>query len=151
MRSELLQFVFYAIAHVLGGACEELLPKVFGVGFPILLALTVSVAARRSTPAMILFALAAGAFEDALSSPPTMTSPCFFLVAALVVWRTHLAKLVLIFAYPIYEVWLAVLVPGHAGSLVARLLMSVPIVALTAFAVCPVFAWLERKAAVDEA
>jgi len=151
VRSDFLQLVFYAIALVVGGAFEEFLPKWCGVGFPVLMALAVSVAARKPAVVTVLVALAAGAFEDALSSLPTMTSPCFFLLAALLVWRTRLAKTVLVAAYPLYQLWLKLIVPSLAGSLGVRILTAIPIAALLAFAVLPLFAWLERKAAVDEA
>jgi len=146
-----LQLVLYAVALVVGGAVEELLPKCFGVGFPVLLAFAVSVAARKSAVALVLVALAAGAFEDALSSLPTMASPCFFLAVAAAVWRTRFAKSALILSYPLYQVWLKLVVPGLDDSLVLRFLMAVPVAALMAFSAVPLFAWLERKAAVDEA
>jgi len=151
VRSEFLQFVFCLIALVLGGAAEELLPKFCGVGFPVLMALTAVVAVRKPAPAMVLFALAAGAFEDALSSLPTMTSPCLFLAVAVLAHKTRFAKTALIAAYPLYQLWLKFIVPGLSGSLGTRFLVAFLIAAVTVFAVELLWAWTERKAALDEA
>jgi len=151
VRNDFLQFAFYLVALVIGGSLEEFAPKLLSVGFPMLLALSVGVAERQSLVTAILFSLAAGAFEDALSSLPAMTSPCFFAVVALIVWRTRFARLALVVAYPVFQVWLKLIVPGLAGSLGTRLLLSVPIALFMAFVLLPALAWVERKAAVDVA
>ena len=83
MKTEVVQFVFAALVLVFGGAAEELLPKVLGVGFPVLLSATLLVSARASAPAALLFALAAGALEDALCGLPAATGIGFFTLAAL--------------------------------------------------------------------
>jgi len=150
VKSEFLQFAYYALALVLGGAAEELLPKYLGVGFPVLMALSASAAIRKPVVVMVLVALAAGAFEDSLSSLPQMTSPCFFLAVAVVAWRTRLAKAVLILAYPLYQVWLKLVVPGFAGLLGVRTLVAVPIAVFMAYVVFCALTWIERKAAIDE-
>jgi len=150
VKSDFLQFAYYVLALVLGGAFEELLPKGFGVGVPVLMALSASVAVRKPVVVLVLVALAAGAFEDALSSLPRMTSPCFFLAVAVLVWRTRLARTVFVLAYPLYQVWLKLVVPELAGALGLRVLVALPMAVLMAFTAVPAFAWLEGKAAVDE-
>ena len=81
MKSNVVQLVLALMALVLGGAAEELLPKVAGIGFPVLLAAALFFAVRRGTAEAVVFALAAGALEDALSALPPGTSPVFFLAA----------------------------------------------------------------------
>lgn len=154
MRNDFLQFVFYLIALVFGGALEEFLPKALGAGAPVLLALAFSVASGKSLTATVLFALAAGAFEDALSSLPLMTSPCVFLAVAVLTWRTRallpvvLRPAILLVCYPVYLLWLMLIVPDVRFSL-GGILLAMPVAALTAFVVDCGLAWLERKAAVD--
>ena len=78
MGNSLLQFVFALGVLCLGGAAEDMLPKVAGVGFPVLLSAVLVMATRRPIVPAVLFAVAAGACEDALSSLPLMTSPSTF-------------------------------------------------------------------------
>jgi len=146
-----LQFAFYLTALVLGGAVEELLPEAFGVGFPVLMALAVVAAVRRPAAVAVLFALAAGATEDALSSLPTMASPCFFLVVAVLVRRTGFWRIGLMVAYPVYQVWLKLVVACLPGSFGMRMAGALPVAAVTVLVVGHALAWVERKAAIHEA
>ena len=67
MRNSLLQLVFGLLLLVLGAGAEDLLPRVFGVGFPVLLVLAQLVARRGAPVAFSVFAMAAGAMADALA------------------------------------------------------------------------------------
>lgn len=151
MKTEAVQFVMALMAMVLGGAAEELLPKVAQVGFPVLMALSVFMAMRRNSPTAVLFAAAAGAMEDAISGLPAGTSPSFFLaVAALARW-SDFPRGALLMAYPAYQGWLAVWAGGFHGGVFGRVLVAAPAGFVTALAVWSAMSWAERVAAVDEA
>jgi len=129
---------------------EEMLPKMLGVGVPVLLGWTLFAAAHRSAPTVAVLAIAAGAFEDALSALPLLTSVSFFVVSALAVNRVcggqGLAALpALLVAYPLYRAWLCLVAGG--GGLGQTVLPSV-LMALVASVVVAFFAWCERKAAI---
>lgn len=139
------------IVLVVGGAAEELLPQFLGVGFPILLAAAQGIAVRRigSLQAM-LFAIAAGAMEDALSSLPAMTGIGFFLLWAVVTRWARLPRGAMLLAYPIFQVWLYLWVAGLQGGIFNRLLLALPIGLATEFGVGVALDWVARKAAIDE-
>ena len=77
--------MFAVLALVLGAGCEELLPKFFGVGFPVLLMVVVFLSVRFGLLLAVMLAIAAGATEDALSALTPMTSVSFFLIVAVLV------------------------------------------------------------------
>ena len=150
MKDSLLVLAFWLVALVLGASAEELLPKFLGVGFPVLLALVGAFSVRRDAPAAALFALAAGAVEDALSSLPPMTSASAFLILAVFVRRSGLPQLAAVFAYPCYQAWLEIWTGGLGGGVFGRMLLSLPVGFLTAWTVGFLSETLSRKAAVDE-
>lgn len=135
---------------VFGAAAEELLPKALGVGFPVLLAALPVMATRPPAALPVLFALAAGAMEDSISSLPFMTSSSFFLLAVVLARWTHLPAVVAAVAFPAYQVWLCIWVAGLQGGVPGRLLFSVPLGIIAYGVVSTVLAVAERKAAVDE-
>lgn len=148
MRNDVLQTVFALLVLVLGAGCEELLPKCFGVGLPVLLTSALFLSARIGLPAAALFAVAAGATEDALSALTPMTSVSYFLLAAAVVRWSGSPRGVAAFAYAGYQLWLAVWIGGV--NVFTRILMAFPIGLLTAFAVVGILTWAIGKAAIDE-
>lgn len=150
VKSEVVQFVFCLLVIVLGGAAEELLPKFLGVGFPILLSSVVLLTSRRTIPFLVLFSIAAGAFEDALSGLPMATSACFFLMCAAVSRIPVVPREAFALAYPAYQLWLNVWDSGLSGGVFTRLLLALPIGILTMSAARFILAWAERKAAVNE-
>ena len=146
----MVTFVFATVALVLGAGAETLLPKFLGVGFPVLLVSVQFMAARRSALTAVVFAVAAGAMEDALSALPAATSASFFLaLAALVRWSgmPHAAMLV---AYPAYQAWICMWTDRVGGGVFSRVLLALPVGVVTALAAGVVLVWAERKAAVDE-
>jgi len=152
--SGVLLLLFYLIVLVSGGAMEEMLPKMLGVGVPVLLGWTLFAAVHRSAPTVAVLAIAAGAFEDALSALPLLTSVSFFVVSALAVNRVcggwgggrGLAALpALLVAYPLYRAWLC-LVAGGGG--LGQTVIPAVLMALAASFVVAFFAWCERKAAI---
>lgn len=150
MSSSLVRFVFALLTFILGAAAEELLPKTLGVGFPVLLASTVYFAPRKSIALPVLFALAAGGAEDALSSLPYLTSASYFLLAAAVIHLTGLPFVIAPFVFPVYQIWLCLWAPDLSGSVFTRFLMAFPIGVLTFAAVAYALEHLARKAAIDE-
>ena len=150
MISEFLRFALAALVLVLGGATEDLIPKAFGVGAPVLLASVPFMVARCNRMEALAFAVAAGAMEEALSSLPPMAGVGFFLAVALVVRRVGLVWPLAMLVYPVYQVWLAVWLVGIGGGVFSRILVSLPIGFLTVLAVGVALKWLCRKAAVDE-
>lgn len=151
MKSEFIQFVIALAALVAGGSAEELLPKVAGVGLPLLMASSVFMSTRLSTPLTVMFAVAAGAVEDSLSCLPPATSSSFFLaVAALARW-SEFPRGALVLAYPLYQWWLWVWTGGTYGVLFNRMLVAVPLGLASVPVAWIALTWLERRAAVDEA
>lgn len=150
MKNSPVQIVLALIALTCGCAAEELLPKAMGVGFPVLLCLVQSAAVRREPLMAFLFAIAAGAAEDSISSLPMMTSVSYFLlVAALARW-SEMPRSSIVPTYLIYQLWLCTWVPNLQGGIFARMLLALPIGLLTAFVVHGLVLWMERKAAIDE-
>lgn len=150
MTSEFARLALTAFALVLGAAAEELLPKFFGVGFPVLLAAVPVLAVRCARTEGLAFAAAAGAMEEALSSLPPLSGVSFFLVLAVLVRRFGLPGVAAGFAYPVYQVWLSVWCVRIGGGVFGRILLAFPVGFLTAAAVGAAMNWLCRKAALNE-
>ena len=150
MIGRAVQFVLAVLVLVSGAALEEMLPRVFGVGVPVLLAAVLFLSVRRPGPSALAFAVVAGAVEDALSALPPMTSVSYFLAAALLLRRFGSAWFVPVAAYAGYQIWLSVWVVRIGGDIFNRVLLACPVGMVTAFAVHAALAWLYRKAAVDE-
>lgn len=149
MRNNAVQIVLALLVLVFGGAAECLLPKMFGIGFPILLSASIAVAVRRPVWSAVFFAFAAGAMEDSLSGLPMATSAAFFLLMTLALRRTAFPPVVAVSAYPVYQLWLWLWSVEVNGSIFIRLLVSVPVGFATLVAVSVLLPFLERKAAVD--
>lgn len=147
MRNEFLQLIFAFLALMIGGVAEETLPKFLGVGFPVLLALTHLVSSRSS--AAVLFAIAAGAMEDALCSLPLMTSVSYFMVVMVLVRRSELPLPVIAATYPGYQLWLLLWTSLPGGGVFWRMLLALPIGLLTMFVTAVLFTWLERRSAIN--
>ena len=113
-------------------------------------ALAVMVATRWTALETVLFAVTAGALEDALSGLAPMTSVSYFLAVASFARWSGLPRLAVAFTYPGYQIWLAVWTVGMGGNVYARTLMAFPIGLVTAFAVGAALTLLFRKAAIDE-
>lgn len=148
--NSVVQFVFLLLTLVLGAGAEEALPKLLGVGFPVLLVAVQYVSTRLPRVAATLFAIAAGVMEDALSGLPPMTSASYFLVSAVLVRRAEASVLPVLLTYPVYQLWLAIWVGGIGAGICWRVLLAAPAGALTAGAVIPLLAIAERKAALGE-
>ena len=149
MRNDFLSLMFAVVVLCVGAGVEEMLPKFLGVGVPALLAASLVMSVRRPVEA-VLFAIAAGAVEDALSSLPAMTSVSFFLMAAGLVRRAPLQRAAAILAYPAYQVWLAAWTGGMGGSVFGRVLVAMPVGAAAVFAAEWLILLAERRAAIGE-
>jgi hypothetical protein len=149
VASDFVQFTLAVLALVFGAGLEELLPKILGVGFPLLLTASQFFATRRGALAMALFAIAAGAMEDAVSMLPAMTSVSYFLLVAVLSRYLNLPRAVTLLTYPGYQLWLYLWMEDIKGGIYSRLLVSLPVGMASAFAVWAVFSWLERAAASD--
>ena len=150
MIGRAVQFALYALVLVSGAAFEEMIPRVFGVGVPVLLMSALFFSVGRTGSSALAFAVVAGAVEDALSALPPMTSVSYFLAAALLLRRLGSAWFVPAAAYAAYQVWLSVWVVSIGGDVFKRVLLACPVGLATAFAVEVTLAWLCRKAAADE-
>ena len=150
MIGRVVQFVLCALVLVAGAAFEELLPRVFGVGIPVLLMSALFLSVRRTGSSALAFAVVAGAVEDTLSSLPPMTSVSYFLAVALLLRRLGSARFFPAVVFAGYQVWLSVWVVSIGGDVFKRVLLACPVGLLTAFVVEAVLSWLCRKAAVDE-
>jgi hypothetical protein len=148
--NELAQLTLSVLVLVIGTGLEELLPKCFGVGVPILLCTVMVFASRRSASRAALFAIAAGAMEDAVSSLPAMTSISYFLIVASLARWSGLPRCMAMFAFCGYQAWLGVWVGNLHGGMLGRMLFSLPVGLVTVVATDLILSWAERKAAVDE-
>lgn len=148
MRNDALQLVLFVLVLVLGAGCEELLPRFWGVGFPVLLSAVAFFSVRGRLTAALLFAIAAGAVEDSISALPPMTSVTYFLLVAAVMRQSEILRPVGCLAWPGYQLWLAVWSGGL--NVYTRILVAIPIGLLTAFAVAGILSGTMRKAALDE-
>ena len=150
MANSVIVLVLSVLALVLGAGAETLLPKFLGVGFPVLMAAVQFFSARRPAVSVVLFALAAGAMEDALSSLPAATSASYFLALAVFVRWSGMPRAAALFAYPLYRVWLFIWKGSPGGGVFGHVLLALPVGIVTALAVEMLLCWAERKAAVDE-
>ena len=150
MKKDLSQIVFALMVLVFGGALEELLPKFVGVGFPFLLMSAVFLAPRRGVVPAVLFAIAAGGCEDALSSLPFAASVSFFTLAALAARTVRFSFVVMSVAFPLYETWLWLWRGALDGGVFGRFAAAVPLGLATAAATALALFWLERAAAIQE-
>lgn len=150
VKNDLVHFVIALFAIVACCAAEELLPKVSGVGVPLLMAASAYMAMRRRVLHAVLFTVAAGAAEDALCALPPATSSSFFLAVAVLARWSEFPRGALVLAYPLYQAWLKLWTAGAHGSVYLRSLAAVPAGILAALAIWPAMAWTERRAAADE-
>ena len=150
MANSFTVLVMIVLTLVLGAGAETLLPKFLGVGFPVLMSAVQFAAVRRSAVAATLFAIAAGAMEDALSALPAATSASFFLLLASLVRWSGMPRAATLLTYPAYQMWIYVWTDRAGGGVFSRVLLALPVGLATALAVGAVLAWAERKAAVDE-
>jgi hypothetical protein len=151
VKNNAVQFLLALFTLIFGGALEESLPKVAGVGFPVLLAAVLFFAPRRCAGEATAFAVAAGALEDALCGLPAATSSSFFLAAAaLARWPVFPRGAFVVF-YPAYHLWLTLWIDGAAAGMFTRLLAAVPVGWAATAGVARLLALLQRKAAVDDA
>jgi hypothetical protein len=148
--NELAQLALSLLVLVLGAGLEEILPKFFGVGFPVLLCAVMFFASHSSIWRAVVFAVAAGGVEDAISSLPAMTSVSYFLAVSLLSRWSGLPRSMAVFAYCGYQAWLWAWVGGLHGGVFSRFLMSLPVGAVTAVLTGIVLSWAEGKAAIDE-
>jgi hypothetical protein len=149
MKGDFVQLAFALIVLVLGGALEDMLPHFLGVGFPVLLMSALFVAPRRSAVSAVLFAIAAGGCEDALSGLPFAASVSFFAIAALVSRTTRFAYVAMAFVHPLYEAWLWLWRGAADVGVFARMAVAVPAGLVTAPLVAAVLCWIEARAAVE--
>ena len=150
MLNKRIQLAIAVLVLVFAAAGEELLPPVFGVGVPLLLAGTVATARRRPVTTAVFFAVAAGAFEDAISSLPPLTSVGFFLFAALAAGSRLTPATALFAAYPLYQLWLCVWIADTGSAASVRRNTPPPVGAATFVAVGALLFLVDRKAGVDE-
>lgn len=136
------------MALVLGGALEEMLPRACGVGFPILLAIAETAAPRRSVFAAVSFAIAAGAFEDALSGLPALTSATYFVVAVLLVRWARYGCYMTAVTFPVCQMWTWLWVSSLGGSVFVRVLAAIPLGLVASFAVDLAVRFVERRFAL---
>lgn len=134
---------------LLGGALEEALPRVCCVGFPILLTAALVLGSLRTCAEAVLLAVLAGTLEDALSALPLATSASFLILIALGARLVPAVKTLAFIAYPLYQLWLVVWTTLPAAELWTRLLVSVPVSALTVALVAPLVCACERRLFAD--
>ena len=98
----------------------------------------------------VLFAVAAGGIEDAISSLPAMTSISYFLVVVALSRLSGMPTTTTLLTYPMYQIWLLLWVSSLGGGIFNRILLALPMGMVTAIVVVVAMGWTERKAAIDE-
>ena len=145
MKDEIVHFLFPLIVLLIGAAVEELLPKFNSVGFPVLMLASVWFATHRPLAEMLVLAVASGAAQDSLSALPIALTPSYLLaVTALARW-SKLPRASFLLAFPLYQFWLAVWINTLSGGLWSRLVVSVPVAAVTAYLLWHVLEYSERR------
>lgn len=147
MKSDIVKFLFLLTVLVFACAAEMCLPEFGGVGFPVLLTVTILASRGSGKISWILTAVAAGAFEDAVSSLPFASSISFFLLTAFGVRVAGAPVAVTVLAYPFFQLWAGVLSPG--GNSFGRFAVAFPMAALTLAVVTPLFGFFRRKVGLD--
>ena len=151
MKKDIVELVVGLFALVVAGASEELAPKLSGAGVPALLSAVAVMSVRRSPLSGALFAVAAGAFEDALCSLPFATSISYFLAIAALMRGFKLPVMCAAPAFVGYQVWLWIWLGGSLnGNIFSRLFMALPLGAATLLAAEAVISWADGKGALDE-
>lgn len=145
-----LQILLFLQVFLLGGSLEEMLPKYFGIGLPLLFASLFHFSSRSSSFLLVAFALAAGAMEDALSALPLMTSGSFFVLSALFFHFVRLPWFVAGCSYSCYQLWLGLWLPDLGGEIFLRLFVALPIGMLTFFALTLLLGSLERRFGIND-
>jgi hypothetical protein len=151
VKNNFTLMVLALLAIVFGCAAEEMLPKIIGVGFPVLMSAVIVSSPRRDWFSIVVFAIAAGGAEDAISSLPMMTSPVYFLAIAFLRRRWDLSSGLCALFYPIYQIWLIIWPSGAEGPHFLKVLTALPVGVATIWAMEHFAKWIERKAAVNEA
>lgn len=126
MKSEVTKTVFAVLSMILGGALEELCPRIGEVGCPVLLAVTVFFARRESAPFGIAVALAAGAVEESLVGAAPATVIAFFVLAAVMVKELELSLAGTALVYPLYVGGTALMGLGLEGGVFGRMVVAIP-------------------------
>ena len=99
----------------------------------------------------MLFAVAAGAAEDALSGLPYALSVSYFAAVAGLMRGFKLSVGFAVPAYCLYQVWLWIwLGQSLVGGVFLRMLMALPVGVAVLAATHAALYWIDRKAAVDE-
>lgn len=151
MKRDLVQLVLAFFALSFGGAVEELAPKFGGVGIPLLLSAAAYCAVSRPPLTGMLFAVAAGAAEDALCGLPYALSVSFFVAMAGLLRGFKLPLFCAAPAFGLYQIWLWIWFGNSLnGSVFLRFCTAIPVGVLTLAAVCAILLWLDGKAAVHE-
>lgn len=151
MKDNAAKFILALLVLCLGAAAEEMLPKFWSVGFPVLLSALPIFALRPPVILTILFSLMAGTIEDSLGSLPLLTSSSFFLLWVILIRYIRIPFLSAIFAFPLYQIWLCVWVTGLNGNLFSRFLVAFPLGALTMGSVFFILQRVIQWAGTDEA
>ncbi len=138
------------IALVVTAAAEELLPSFFGAGLPLLLAAVMVMTTRTKVLPGVLTAVGAGAFEDALSALPPMTSVCIFVIASLLSRKAYFPRPFLLLLFPLFEFWAGICVIGPKDDVFVRMLVSLPLGVVALGIVRPVLNWSYRRAGLDD-
>jgi hypothetical protein len=135
MKSDFAMLVFSILSLVLCAAMEDMLPKIMGLGIPLLLsvALVFSDRALASWSQSIFCAIAAGSMEDAISALPVATSASFFAIAVFSRRKFHIPFQFCAAVYPLYFCWLWMWGLVGGGENLLRALVSAPIGILTFF------------------
>ena len=151
MKKDIIHLVIALFTLALGGALEELLPKMMGVGVPILLSATAYFAVRRTPLQGILFAVAAGAAEDALSGLPFVLSVSFFTAVAGLLRGFKLSIFFAAPAFLCFQIWLWIWLGSSLnGNVFSRLFAAVPVGVATLAVTYGILRWIDGKGAVDE-
>lgn len=149
VKNSIAKFALAAIAIITASVLEEMMPKIFGVGAPFLLMAALYAAERGRAVDSLLFAIACGAAEDAISNLPVMTSVSYFAFAVILARRAKMPLMVAALAFPAYQIWLWMWLTGLGNTIFNRVLIAIPAGIATGVVTVLAGVWLERKAALE--
>ncbi len=150
MKNNFLHLIFELLILLIGTGLEVILPKLVGVGFPILLFAVAFVASRHSLPLVVVFAIVAGMIEDSISFMPFMTSISFYLIIAAISRWANVSSMIVFIVYPMYQIWMMFWVQGISGKIFVRVMAAMPIGLVTALVLGWLLLAIERKAALGD-
>lgn len=173
MRNSVVQILFYIVVTVISAAVQDMLPAVFGIKPPVMLAVAISFALHEADVSAVsrvsksfgiiwmVYAFIIGSTSDALGCLPAGCDAGFFLLACVALRmignyvnempRFTLSLISLLVVVPLHETWMSAWgVAGIGAGNPFHSLLSIFPSLMTGLVVFPVMPILEKWAGLDK-